>query len=211
MRYENESSGPSFIERARRAQILAAAVDVVGNEGFGKASLARIARQAGVSKGVVTYHFSTKDEILEQMVTDYFNRGWEFMEPRINAQPTAVGQVKAWVSSQLEFFTSHPSEFFAMAAVMSNHLNDDGSSRYDSDNQEAVDGLAEILTAGQQEGQLRDFNPGRVASIILRSIDGVLSSWATTRSRDNHRSLSLKDDIEALEDFITHAIRKEPS
>ncbi len=210
MQYKNESNSPSFIERARRAQILAAAVEVVANEGYGKASLARIARQAGISKGVVTYHFSNKDEILEQMVTDYFNRGWEFMEPRINAQPTAVGQVKAWVSSQLEFFTSHPAEFFAMAAVMSNHLNDDGSSRYDNDNQEAVDGLAEILTAGQQEGQLRDFNPARVANIILRSIDGVLSSWATTRGRDDG-TMSLTADIEALEDFITHAIEKESS
>ncbi|WP_291478747.1 TetR/AcrR family transcriptional regulator [Corynebacterium sp.] len=205
MSTKNEPGGQSFIERARRSQILAATAAVVANEGYAKASLARIAKEAGVSKGVVTYHFTNKDEILEQMVTDYFTRGWEYMEPRIYAEPTAVGQVNAWISAQLEFFTTHPTEFFAMVSVMSNHRNDDGSSRYDADTREAVDGLAEILDSGQREGQLRDFDTVSVADIILRSIDGVISSWA------HNPGMDMTKEIDVLKDFISHAIRKAPS
>lgn len=205
METKNEPDGQSFIERARRAQILTATAEVVANEGFAKASLARIAKQAGVSKGVVTYHFTNKDEMLEQMVTGYFVRGWEYMEPHILAEPTAVGQVNAWVSAQLEFFTSNPTEFLAMVAIMGNHRKDDGSSRYDEDSQQAVDGLAEILESGQQDGQLRDFDPVSVANIVLRCIDGMISSWAHNPGKD------LSDDIDTLKDFIRHAIRKEAS
>ncbi|MGP9725156.1 TetR/AcrR family transcriptional regulator [Corynebacterium sp. AOP40-9SA-29] len=205
MSTKNGPDGQSFIERARRAQILTATAEVVANEGFAKASLARIAKQAGVSKGVVTYHFTNKDEMLEQMVTDYFVRGWEYMEPRILAEPTGVGQVNAWVSTQLEFFTSNPTEFFAMAAIMANHRNDDGSSRYDEDSQQTVDGLAEILESGQQDGQLRDFDPVSVANIVLRCIDGTINSWAYDPGKD------LSDEIDTLKDFIRHAIRKEVS
>lgn len=202
---KNEPVGQSFIERARRSQILAATAAVVANEGYAKASLARIAKEAGVSKGVVTYHFTNKDEILEQMVTDYFTRGWEYMEPRIYAEPTAVGQVNAWISAQLEFFTTHSTELFAMVSVMANHRDADGSSRYDADTREAVDGLAEILDNGQQEGQLRDFDSVSVADIILRSIDGVISSWA------HNPGMDMAKEIDALKDFISHAIKKAPS
>ena len=44
MRPENEPSGQrSFIEEARRRQIIAAAVEVLADHGFGGTSLARIA------------------------------------------------------------------------------------------------------------------------------------------------------------------------
>lgn len=204
METESNPDGLTFIERARRAQILSATAEVVANEGFSRASLARIAKQAGVSKGVVTYHFSSKDEILEQMVDDYFERGWTYMEPRIEAEPTAVGQVKARIDSQLEFFTQNPTEFFAMASIMSNHRYDDGTPRYDADQQEDIAGMAEILESGQQDGELRDFDTTSVANIILRGIDGVLGSWASDTTRD------LSGDIDALKDFIAHAIRKAP-
>lgn len=205
MSTKNEPDGQSFIERARRAQILTATAEVVANEGFAKASLARIAKQAGVSKGVVTYHFTNKDEILEAMVTNYFERGWGYMESRIFAEPTALGQINARVTSQIEFFTSDPTEFFAMAAIIGNHRNEDGTSPYEEGQKEDIEGLAEILEAGQQEGQLRDFDPVSVANIILRCIDGALSSWATNPNKD------LSGDIDALKDFISHAIRKEAS
>lgn len=54
MRSDSESGGqkaPTFIEQARRRQIVEAAVATVAEQGFGAASLAAIARTAGVSKG----------------------------------------------------------------------------------------------------------------------------------------------------------------
>ncbi|MEV7908062.1 TetR family transcriptional regulator, partial [Streptomyces anulatus] len=59
MRPENEPVGQntkSFIERARRAQIIASAIEVIAEHGFANASLARIAKHAGISKGVISYH-----------------------------------------------------------------------------------------------------------------------------------------------------------
>lgn len=201
MQSESEPDGRSFIEQARRAQILTATAEVVAKDGFTKASLSRIAEHAGISKGVVTYHFKNKAEILEKMVTEFFERSWEYMEPRITAEPTAIGQVNAWVTSQIEFLTGHPTEFFAMSSIIMNHP--DADSAFDMDNSEAIEGLATILTSGQDEGQLRDFDTAKFANIILRSIDGVVNSWAFNRDMDTAA------DIEALKDFISHAITTE--
>src|SRR5690242_10970420 len=71
MRSENEPTGQksrSFIEDARRAQIVAAAIDVIADVGFAQASLARIARQAGISKGLISYHFAGKEELMTEVV-----------------------------------------------------------------------------------------------------------------------------------------------
>jgi AcrR family transcriptional regulator len=56
VRPENSPTGQqrSFIEEARRRQIIASAVEVISEVGFGNASLARIAEHAGISKGVIS-------------------------------------------------------------------------------------------------------------------------------------------------------------
>jgi TetR/AcrR family transcriptional regulator len=57
--------GPSRIERERRAQLIATTIDLVTEHGYAAASLARIAQAAGVAKGTVVYHFTTKDAVLK--------------------------------------------------------------------------------------------------------------------------------------------------
>lgn len=208
MRTESSPEGQkprSFIEQARRTQIIESAAAVVAELGYARASLARIAEHAGISKGVVTYHFSSKDEIFHEMVTRFFDRGWEFMAHRIEEQPSATGQIRAWISAEIEFFSRHRTEFLAMSEVMQNHRGADGSHAFAGEVAEATAGLAEILTAGQQAGELRGFDPHSVARILSRCVEGVLSSWAV------HPSMDLTAETATLLDLISHAIRKEPT
>ena len=97
MRPEIGTSGQdlSFIERARRAQIVAAAIEVIVEEGIGQASLARIAGRAGISKGVVSYHFAGKDALMTQVVVSVYESGAEFMTPHIRAATTPREQLAA--------------------------------------------------------------------------------------------------------------------
>jgi AcrR family transcriptional regulator len=66
MRSETGTHGQrnqTFIEAARRAQIVTAAIETIAGLGYGQASLARIAERAGTSKGVISYHFPGKDDL----------------------------------------------------------------------------------------------------------------------------------------------------
>jgi AcrR family transcriptional regulator len=124
MRSENEPSGrrkPSFIEEARRAQILAAATETVAESGYAGASLARIAERAGVSKSVISYHFAGKDELLEMIVNQFFADAWAQMEAALLAESSAAGQIKAWITEEVAYFGAHRAEFLAMAAIVANH------------------------------------------------------------------------------------------
>ena len=48
----------------RRRQLVEAAIAVIHEEGFGQATVARIARRAGVSSGMVHHYFQDKDDLL---------------------------------------------------------------------------------------------------------------------------------------------------
>jgi TetR/AcrR family transcriptional repressor of bet genes len=48
----------------RRHQLINAAISVIHEEGFNHATVARIARRAGVSSGMVHHYFKDKDELL---------------------------------------------------------------------------------------------------------------------------------------------------
>ncbi len=69
---EAEFPGPRWQRRPgeRRAEILEAAQEVFGDEGFSRATLASVARRAGVSAGTVSHYFGSKAELFEAMVAD---------------------------------------------------------------------------------------------------------------------------------------------
>ena len=198
-----ERKARSFIEEARRAQIVEAAAAVVAEVGYANTSFSRIAAKAGISKGVITYHFDSKDEILRLVVTRFFDRGWEHMRERISAHDTAAGKIRAWIGSELEFFRTHRTEFLAMSDIVANHRGEDGSHAYAEEFAEELDGLAEILAQGQRDGEFRPFDARSVANIILRCTEGVLGSWSV------HPDLDLEAQSAVLLDFIDHAIGKE--
>ncbi|WP_338890113.1 TetR/AcrR family transcriptional regulator [Rhodococcus sovatensis] len=56
---------PSFIEQARRAQLIDVTIDAVAEHGYAKVSLARIAESVGITKAAVLYYFRTKDALMD--------------------------------------------------------------------------------------------------------------------------------------------------
>jgi TetR/AcrR family transcriptional repressor of bet genes len=50
----------------RRRQIIAATIDSIGKIGFAETTLATVAKEAGVSQGILVFHFKTKDALLEE-------------------------------------------------------------------------------------------------------------------------------------------------
>ena len=53
----------SFIEEQRRSQIVDIAIQTIATQGFSQASLAEIAKEAGISKGVISYHFADNHKL----------------------------------------------------------------------------------------------------------------------------------------------------
>lgn len=95
--------GLSFIAEARREQIKKAAIDTIVELGYAKASLAQIAKRAGISKGVISYHFAGKDELMEKLVVEFYVAGAHFMLPHLEAETTARGVLLRYIEKNISY------------------------------------------------------------------------------------------------------------
>ncbi|MFD6396301.1 TetR/AcrR family transcriptional regulator [Nocardia sp. NPDC060249] len=179
MRPENYPDGQqrSFIEEARRRQIIASAAEVISELGYANASLARIAERAGISKGVISYHFDGKDELMSQVVIQLFVAGAEFMGPFIEAAAADGSRaiLHAYLSSNLQFIDNNRSYVAAVADIVLNLRGPDGTLRFDTPDgdREMIAPLVAALAEGQRAGEFGDFDPTVLARLIRDSIDGV--------------------------------------
>ena len=63
-------------EEVRRQQILEAALHAFAQDGYEKVSMARIAADAGLTKGGLYFHFSSKEEVFSAMVEAELEHRW---------------------------------------------------------------------------------------------------------------------------------------
>jgi AcrR family transcriptional regulator len=164
----------SFTETARRAQIVDCATETIAELGFAKASVDQIARRVGVSKGVITYHFPNKEEIVDAIIGKVVTAGRAYMVPRIIAETSAAGRLRAYIESNLEFMDANRKLLIALLEIAMNARRADGSFAIGPTAlAERVAGLEELLRAGQRSGEFRRFNTRVMALTIIQAIDGM--------------------------------------
>ena len=167
----------TFIETARRAQIVVAAIDTIAEVGFARASLSRIGARIGISRGLISYHFAGKDDLIKQVVLEILEQGKAYMRPPILAQAsTGAGFLRAYIESNLAFMREHRNHTVAIVEIARGGLTADGQQRFygDADVDEAVNILEQHLARFQSQGELRpDFEPRVMAVAIRAAIDAV--------------------------------------
>jgi TetR/AcrR family fatty acid metabolism transcriptional regulator len=164
----------SFAETARRAAIVDCAIDAIAEVGFAKASVDQIAKRVGVSKGVITYHFPHKEEIVDAIIEKVVAAGRAHMAPRIIAETSAAGRLRAYIESHLEFMDAHRKLLIALVEIAMSARRADGSMAIGpTARAERVADLEELLRTGQRSGEFRRFNTRVMALTIIQAIDGI--------------------------------------
>lgn len=87
---------------AKRAELLAAAISVIAQEGYAGASMRRVAQQAGCTTGAVTYYFANKEEMVTAVAQNLFDKIDSLLESnqeRIDIK-ALIDQWLAWMSTE---------------------------------------------------------------------------------------------------------------
>ena len=156
---------------------MAAAIDTIAERGYGQASLARIAEAAGTSKGVIIYHFGGKDELIRELAAELVARGAAYMRPRIEAEQTGMGMLRAYIESNLAFMAENRNHVVATVEIALNARAADGSRLFSWAFQDrSVASARELLVHFQRTGEFRaGFDPLVMARAIRAGIDNVAS------------------------------------
>ena len=156
--------------RARREQIITAAVAVIADVGYARASFARIAEHAGLSSTrFISYHFAGKGELLAAVVRDVVASIAEEVGSRLAGESTASGMLRSYIEAVVGFIDANRAEMIALTEIMLGGGFDDGIAA----DRSATADLESILTFGQSSGEFRDFDPWVMATTVQRSVDGL--------------------------------------
>ena len=169
----SKSKSGTFIEQARRRQIIDGAIDVLARGGYGAASLAAIAQEIGVSKGVISYYFAGKDEMLRAVVADVLAEASAQMRPQIESASGFAEALDRYITSNLDFIGTRRHKILALTEIFNNMRSAAQPHPYAEGHRAAVAALAGLLAAGQQAGEFGPF-PAYHAAVALRAaIDAV--------------------------------------
>ena len=154
---------------ARRAQILEATIDVVAEEGFAKASFARICERAGLSSTrLISYHFAGKAELVAALVEHVVAGIGEHVGALVMAAETPGDRLRAYIEGVVGYADTHRAPMSALLQVVMSGAWGDGRPA-PSD----VSHLERILADGQRSGAMREFDTHVMAGTIQRAVEAV--------------------------------------
>ncbi|MDN3353084.1 TetR/AcrR family transcriptional regulator [Actinomadura sp. DC4] len=165
----------TFTESGRRAQIVTAAIEVIAEVGYTKASFSRIAKHAGLSStGMISYHFAGKDDLLTACVAEIEHVTGTFMQPRIEAADGHVAQLRAYVEANVALVGEHRAAVRALIDIVRNAptASPGVSGR--------VALFEEHFRTGQEAGAFRPFDTRTVAIALTSGLDAVVVTAAET-------------------------------
>lgn len=174
----NSLSPGTFTQRKRREQLLGCAIDAIVDRGFQGMSVGEVARRAGVSKGVVTYHFAAKDDLIYEVLSEIFDSITEFLESRLG-RTTPETFVADYIFAWVEYYRTHTRDMLAVGEIWGNFRDETGRRRF---GEQAVAGeLADVqraLELGQANGSRGQFSARVMAVTMKAALDALLGQLA---------------------------------
>ena len=166
-------AGPTFIETARKEQIVSAAIDVVAEDGFGRMTFARIARRAGISPGLITYHFKAKDQLIKAMRLAIRRRLDHAMIQAEGAR-SYLEALQMMITGFVRHCAEHPNDMLALQELgLAAAASAEGREQAELQRSRDVAELQTMLREGQEESEFWDFDSRTMAASILAAMRAV--------------------------------------
>lgn len=166
-----------------RNRILDTAVEVFNRQGVGKTSLNDIAKETGVTRGAIYWHFANKvdlfDAMIERLICPLQINSAE-REARLAADP--LGFIQSATDEFVDKMQNDPSfrrvfEIFwhkceyigEMASLRDSHLEE---------GQNHIDVIQQAFALAQEKGQIdRSLTPHQATIGLISLVDGLLFNW----------------------------------
>ena len=176
----------TFTNEARRAQIVEHAIATIAELGCAGASFVQIAKRAGLSSTrLISYHFAGRDELMNEVARKVLADFFAFVHPRVEAQTTAAGRLRAFVEANVDFMRAHRTYLRALADILGSPQGAAGASGRASDIAASdLAAIEELLREGQRDGEFRHFDTRVMAVAVLALRNAVIGRLAADPELD---------------------------
>lgn len=154
-----------------RNALLAAAGDMLAEEGIQGLSLRKLARQLGVSHNAPYQHFADKEALLAAIAAEGFRQLGEALDTAVSPIPPAdpLQRLTAAGRSYVQFMAQYPFYLEVMFGPLPHASHPELSAAAAA----TLDQLIQIIVSGQEIGVFRRENPRAMAGVVWTAVHGL--------------------------------------
>ena len=177
---KNDGAGAA----ARRQQIVSAAIVIIADLGYSGATFTNIAAQAGISPGLINYHFGSKDELLSAVMASVNADLDQAVADQASGAESCLEALEGMIIGFVRFCADHPAAMQAFRAIADGA--DTGKARHLSERSRdaALVELESMFEEGQREGEYRTFAPRPMAVALMAALAATPAELAHTEDAD---------------------------
>jgi len=180
-----------------KQSLLDAAVDLIGSVGLQAFTLREVTRRAGVSHNAPYRHFRDKDDLLNAVAAEGFNRLTESMAASANSGVSAMDKLRLSGQGYVDFALRFPQHFMVIfdspAQIKTNLESQTAGER-------AFGALTRYIEECQKEGSLPDGDSTHLALLAWSLVHGIAKLASSGRLPSSKAS-----DVLAFTDTATQA------
>lgn len=190
----------------KRERILDAAVRVFASKSFYTATVAEIAREAGVADGTIYLYFKNKDDLLISLFEERMAEINAGIEAAIEPWDAPLDKLRAFILHHLREVERRPD--LAEVLIVELRQSTKLMKEYEAAAFRAyLQILSAILQQGIEDGSVRpEVEPRAVRRAIFGALDEVALSWLL-----GGRRFDLQKNAEQLADIFVRGVRAEPA
>ncbi len=191
----------ALVEQYRRDTIQCAAQRVIAQRGLAGTSMAAIAEEAGVAKGTLYLYFRDRDDLLDQAAGRIFDELLERLKGVLAGGRPLRESLRELVRTKLAFFDENQA---FLRVYMALRLGGGDTARHHRRRRSRYASYLEILTgylaAATRRGEMRAFDPARVALFFAEGTSAILQRRLEETGRPP------EEDVEWIVDLLLNGL-----
>lgn len=163
----------------KRELILEAAASVFSEKGYHNATVEEIAKRAEIGKGTIYQYFSSKQDILVEMMDRKFGKYTDSIQNSILENDTAQNNMQRVINAHfVELADIHQfAAGFFQTGGSPEHCGSAASKVVEENRKKFVGAIEKLIQLGQEKGELCAGDAGLMAAAMIGALMGI-SGWA---------------------------------
>jgi AcrR family transcriptional regulator len=163
------------LKDARRIAILRAATRVFAKKGFANTKISDLAKEAGLSHGLVYHYFENKDAVFQAILEDKLESSRAMMKEDDSLPGTALDRMRTSIANWLERVQQDPDMAHVITqGLVSNALTEETRSMMRSYMREGYQNATLRIAQGQERGEIGTHaTAGQLATLLLCFMRGL--------------------------------------
>lgn len=157
----------------RTSQILEAARTCFIEKGYFATKMDEIARQAGLSKGGVYFHFESKQDIFHTLVEREYELTKTFLESVAVEEGDFATKIMHIAGHFTSIFESSDNPRFIVVIMEMSLRDDDIAQLFTQMQQSYLDKMTQMITWGIAHGELREVDAEATSFLLKSLLDGI--------------------------------------